>query len=240
MGALLREPPSRRLPDAAAATDDHHDVPGQELGRALPRDLLLDLPALQRPVLELEDVRFGDELEPIHRLRVRDGLQHRPVAEIGGDRAALVGERGDHAEPGSEDHLGPVVERALARPGVSPVVLLVLGPRGGELAPDLAASLIGRRCRGRGPARPAAARPGAGAPASPCPGAPARAFARRPGLRARRRRRRSGGSPAPACRRAANHRQHQLRQAAPLVRRRSRTVGAAGRAAARPRRLVAR
>ena len=59
MRALLGEPPRRRLADAAPAADHHHDVPRQLLGGALAGDRLLHLPPLQRPVLELEHVRFG-------------------------------------------------------------------------------------------------------------------------------------------------------------------------------------
>ncbi len=105
----------------------------RSLVRAVPRDLLLDLAALQRPVLELEHVRFGNELEAIDRLRILDALEHRPIADVRGDRAALVGEGRNHAEAGEEDDLGPVVERGLAAFGVSPVVGLVLGAGGGEL-----------------------------------------------------------------------------------------------------------
>ena len=185
MGTLLGEPPSRRGADAAAAADDDGDVARQQLGRPLLGDLLLDLPPLQRPVLELEDVLLRDELEAVHRLRVGDALQRGAVAEVGGDRVALVAEGGDEAQCGGEDDLGPVVERALARLGVAAVVVLVFDPRLLELLPNAGGDLVGRgedpsldrnadeerppgmRC----PARSAAAPREGGAPASPSRGA---------------------------------------------------------------------
>ena len=118
---------------------------GQLLGGALARDRLLDLPALERPVLELEHVRLGKKLEAVHRLGALDGLERGPIAEVGGDGAALVGERGDQAETGHQDHLGPVVERTLAGRGVASVIGLVLGAGRGEPAPRLGDERVGGR-----------------------------------------------------------------------------------------------
>src|SRR3712207_9476403 len=84
---MIRRPPRSTLFPyttlfrSAAATDDDGDVPWQELGRALGRDLFLDLPPFQRPALELEDVLLRDELEAVHRFGVYDALQRCAVAE---------------------------------------------------------------------------------------------------------------------------------------------------------------
>jgi hypothetical protein len=60
---LRREALGRHLADPARGADDDDDLAGEELRGALLGDLLLDLPALERPVLELEDVALGDERE---------------------------------------------------------------------------------------------------------------------------------------------------------------------------------
>ena len=123
----FRRKPSRgRAPDAAAAPDHDGDLAGNELGGALPRVLLVDFAALERPVLERVHLRLGNELERCECFRIRDRLQHCPIAQIGRDRAPLVAGRRDHSEPGGEHDLGPIVERALLEGGVAPVICLVL------------------------------------------------------------------------------------------------------------------
>src|SRR3954471_13516610 len=137
VGTLFGEAHRCRFSDTAAAADNQHDMTGQKLRRSLSSDLLLDLPPLQRPVLELEDVLLRNELKPVDRLGVADCLQHGAVADIRRGGAPLIAERGDHAEPGYENDLGPVVERSRPGPVVSPVIFLVLGMGSGELGPDL-------------------------------------------------------------------------------------------------------
>jgi hypothetical protein len=73
--ALLCEASRGRLADAAPAADDHHDVPRKLLGGPLAGDGLLHLPALQRPVLELEHVALGEEFEPVQRFGALDRLE---------------------------------------------------------------------------------------------------------------------------------------------------------------------
>ena len=91
VGALLGKALRRRSPMPLPPPMITTIWRGSSLVRAVPGDLLLDLAALQRPVLELEDVRLGNEFEPVDRLRILDALEHRPVADIRGDRTALVG-----------------------------------------------------------------------------------------------------------------------------------------------------
>src|SRR5919108_5185512 len=118
VGTLFGKAPGGGLADPAAAPDYDDHVPWEQLGRPLLRDLLFDLAALEWPVLELEDVLLGDELEAVHHLRIRDGLQHGAVAEIRGDGAAFVVKRGDQAYAGDQQYLGPIIERALPGSGV--------------------------------------------------------------------------------------------------------------------------
>ena len=65
------------MADAAAATNDHHDLAGYQQPFPVPLDLLLDLAPLERPVLELEDILVGNEPEAIDRLGPLPCLQAR-------------------------------------------------------------------------------------------------------------------------------------------------------------------
>ena len=227
MRPLLREPERRALADAAPPADHHHDVPGQQLGGALPGDLLVHLPPLQRPVLELEHVALGDELEPVHRFGVVDRLERRAIAEVRGHGAPLVGERRDDPEPRHQNDLGPVVERALARAAWR----RWYASYSARAAP--AGSAPARPARRPGPpdrdrARPAAGRHGADAPASP-----SRASQLRRPLRRQLRKDVVGvveveDHPVRPAQRAAHDRQHHLSQTLALVR------GRHGRSAPRP------
>ena len=148
VGAFIREPPHRGCADAAAAADHHDDMPRDQLGRLLPGDLLLHLAALQRPALELVDVALRDELEAVHRLGVGDALERGTIAKVGGHRVPLVGERGDDADAREPGRPWPS-RRAGRSPATAcpPVILLVLGPRGLELAPNPSDDRVVRRGR---------------------------------------------------------------------------------------------
>ena len=143
----LGEPPRRCPPDAAPPPDHHGDVAGDEQRRALVGILLFDLAPLERPVLEREHLRLGNELEPADRFGVRNGLEHGAVAQVGRHRSPLVPERGDHPHPRGEDDLGPIVQRALPSLRVAPVVLLIFHPLPRDLGADRLGQLIWRRGR---------------------------------------------------------------------------------------------
>ena len=144
---FLYEPSRRRPPDPTAAADHEGDMTGNELGGALSRVLLVDLAALERPVLEGVHLRLRNELERFERFRIRDRLEHCPITQIGRDRAPLVVGRRDHPEPRGEHDLGPIVQRALLGAGVAPVIRLVLRALLRELRADRVAQPLGRRGR---------------------------------------------------------------------------------------------
>src|SRR5436309_6161106 len=97
-------------------------------------------------MLELEYVRLGKELERVDRLRVRDRLEHGPIAQIGRDGAPFIPGRGDHAEPWGKHDLCPIVQRRVALRGVSRVIVLVFL----ALPPELRADRRGHFARRRG------------------------------------------------------------------------------------------
>ena len=145
VSAFPGEAPRGGSADPAAAADHQDDVAGNEQRRPLPRVLFVDLAPFERPVLEREHLRLGNELESVDRLGVRDRLEHGPVAQIGRHRAPLVPERRDHPQPRYEHDLGPIVERALLAGGVAPVILLVVRPLFRDLGAHRVDQLIRRR-----------------------------------------------------------------------------------------------
>ena len=82
-GALAREGGSGRRADAGGAAGDDHDAPRQRfLGRGA------ELRLFQRPVLDVEDVGFGNALVSAQPLGVGDH-RHRRLGEVGRDLGIL-------------------------------------------------------------------------------------------------------------------------------------------------------
>ena len=142
---FLGEPPRGGPSDATPTPDHDGDVPREQQRRTLSRVLLFQLTPLQGPVLEREHFGLRNELERLDRFRVRDRLEHRPVAQIGRHRTPLVAARRDHPQPRYEHDFGPVVQRALPCSGVAPVILLVVRPLPRDLGADRVGQLIRRR-----------------------------------------------------------------------------------------------